>query len=76
MTTINGPDWAKTRMDLVLIEIQRSNGKIKNVIFDDTLVKIMSKISNYIRYDVISRNDNSTFKLPTPTELDLDTFLI
>jgi hypothetical protein len=76
MDTINSPEWAKHKIDLVFKEVQKSNGKVKNVMFGEEFVKIMSKISNYIRYDVISKNDNSTFKLPAPIEIDLDTFLI
>jgi hypothetical protein len=76
MDTINSPLWAKHRIELVLKEVKNNNGKIKNIMCSDQFVKIMSKISNYIRYDVISMNDNSTFKLPVPMELDLDTFLI
>jgi hypothetical protein len=76
MDIISSPEWAKQRIALVIKEVKYNNGKIKNVMCSDQFVKIMSKISNYIRYDVISMNDNSTFKVPAPMELDLDTFLI
>ena len=76
MESINSPEWAKPKIDLIFREVQKSNGKVKNIMFGEELIKIMSKVSNYIRYDVISKNDNSTFKLPAPLELDLDTFLI
>jgi hypothetical protein len=59
----------------VLDDIRQNNGKVKEILNNNDLVKVMSKISNYIRYDLISKTEVVTYKIPSVIENEMDTFL-
>ena len=69
-------DWAALKIEIVFNEIKRDNGKIKNVLESENMVKIMSKLNNCIRYDIISPTDNVTYRIPHLLTLDIDTFIV
>jgi hypothetical protein len=56
-------NWCSDKILDIIKEIKESNGKISNVINEENLIKVMSKISNYVRYDVISKNEIVTYKV-------------
>lgn len=57
-------DWAKPHLLSVLKEVKESNGNINEILKSSNIIKIMSTISNYIRYDVISKNEIITYNIP------------
>lgn len=69
-------DWAILRIETVFNEIKKDNGKIKNVLECGNIVKIMSKLGNCIRYDIISPTDNVTYRVPHILATDIDTFIV
>jgi hypothetical protein len=56
------------RVNDILNEIKEANGKVKEFMSTENLIKVMSRISNYIRYDIISKNEVITYKVSTDTE--------
>jgi len=56
----------------IINEIKESNGKISEFLNNDNLIKVMSRISNYIRYDIISKNEVITYKMYPDTGKDFD----
>lgn len=56
----------------IIKEIKESNGKISEFLNNDNLIKVMSRISNYIRYDIISKNEVITYKMYPETGTDFD----
>jgi hypothetical protein len=64
-------NWYNDRVLDIIKEIKDSNGKISNVINGENLVKVMSRISNYIRYDIISKNEVITYKVSDETQNDI-----
>ena len=69
-------EWAALQIEIVLNEIKKDNGKIKNILECGNIVKIMSKMSNCIRYDIISPTDNVTYRVPSIIANDIDTFIV
>ena len=69
-------EWAVVQVETVIKEIKKDNGKIKNIINNNNLLKIMSKFSNCIRYDIISPTDNVTYRVPFALNTDIDTFIV
>jgi len=69
-------DWAILRIETVFNEIKKDNGKVKNVLEYGNIVKIMSKLGNCIRYDIISPTDNVTYRVPHILSTDIDTFIV
>ena len=65
-------EWCKPQLSLIFQEIKESNGNIKEIMNSDNLVKIMSRISNYIRYDIISKNETITYKISEDINKDID----
>lgn len=63
--------WYNERVLDIIKEIKDSNGKISDVINGENLVKVMSRISNYIRYDIISKNEVITYKVSDETQNDI-----
>jgi hypothetical protein len=57
-------DWALPYISKVVKEVNDSNGKVTQVQQKTFYVEIMSKISNVIRYDKISRDCVVTYSLP------------
>jgi hypothetical protein len=76
MEFIPPPEWAVCKIETVINQIKKDNGKIKNIIKNDNLFKITSKVTNYIRYDIISPTDNVTYRVPYLLSTDIDTFII
>jgi len=69
-------EWGTTKVQTVISEITKDNGKIKDVLKYDNVIKIMSKFSTCIRYDIISPTDNVTYRVPFTIGSDLDTFIV
>ena len=67
----NELDWSNPYLISVYNEIVDSNGKISKVYNNGSLVKVMSQISNYIRYDLISKTEVVTYKLPHGIENEM-----
>jgi hypothetical protein len=76
MEFLTPPEWAVIQVETVIREISKDNGKIKNIIKNDNLLKIMSKFTNCIRYDIISPTDNVTYRVPFVLTNDIDTFIV
>jgi hypothetical protein len=76
MEFMTPPDWAICKVETVITEIKKDNGKIKNIIRNNNLLKITSKITNYIRYDIISPTDTVTYQIPYLLGMDIDTFIV
>ena len=62
-------EWALPYIRKVFNEVNDSNGKITNVSHNKFFIEIMSKISNLIRYDKISKDSIVTYSLPSQTDL-------
>ena len=62
-------EWALPYIRKVFNEVNDSNGKITNVSYNKFFIEIMSKISNLIRYDKISKDSIVTYSLPSQTDL-------
>lgn len=75
MEFLTPPEWAVLQVETVIREIKKDNGKIKNIIKNDNILKIMSKLTNCIRYDIISPTDNVTYRVPFVLTTDIDTFI-
>jgi hypothetical protein len=60
----NDAEWAKPYLISIYNEVKESNGSISEVLRSENLIKVMSKVSNYIRYDLISRNEVVTYNIP------------
>jgi hypothetical protein len=56
-------NWYNEKVLNIITEIKESNGKINDVVNEDNLIKVMSRISNYIRCDIISQNEIITYKV-------------
>ena len=69
-------EWNTPQIQLVISEIKKDNGKIKDVLKYGNIIKIMSKFSTCIRYDIISLTDNVTYRVPFAIGTDLDTFIV
>ena len=69
-------EWGTTQIQTVISEITKDNGKIKDVLKSDNVIKIMSKFSTCVRYDIISPTDNVTYRVPFTIGADLDTFIV
>jgi hypothetical protein len=65
-------EWVNPRVLDILNEIKESNGNIKELINTDNLVKVMSRVSNYIRYDIISKNEVITYKVSYELNNDVE----
>ena len=76
MEFILSSEWNTVQVQMVISEIKKDNGKIKDVLKYDNIVKIMSKFSTCIRYDIISPTDNVTYRVPFTIGTDLDTFIV
>jgi hypothetical protein len=70
--TNNCEEWCKPQLSLIFKEITESNGNVKEIMNSENLVKIMSRISNYIRYDIISKNETITYKISEDINKDID----
>ncbi len=57
-------EWCKPQIMNILQEIKKSNGDISEFLKGENIVKVMSRISNYIRYDIISKNETITYNVP------------
>ena len=57
-------EWARSHLTSVLKEIDESNGKISEIFRNESLIRVMSQISNFIRYDIISKNEVVTYRIP------------
>ncbi len=64
-------DWSKKQISSIIKEITENNGKIGQVLKDGTLIKIVSNLSNYIRYDLISKNETVTYNLSSTMEYEI-----
>ena len=64
-------EWSKKQISSIIKEITESDGKIKQVLKDDTLIKIISNLSNHIRYDLISKNETVTYNLSSNMEREI-----
>jgi hypothetical protein len=69
---IKNISWVYPRVLDILNEIKESNGNIKELINTDNLVKVMSRVSNYIRYDIISKNEVITYKVSYELNNDVE----
>lgn len=69
-------EWGASQFQIVISEIKKDNGKINNILKSDNVIKIMSKFSTCIRYDIISPTDNVTYRVPYSIGTDLDTFIV
>jgi hypothetical protein len=69
---IKNISWVNPRVLDILNEIKESNGNIKELINTDNLVKVMSRVSNYIRYDIISKNEVITYKVSYELNNDVE----
>lgn len=56
-------EWGGEQVLGIIKEIKECNGNIKELLRTDTLIKVMSRISNYMRYDIISKNEIITYKI-------------
>lgn len=72
LTTNCETEWCKPQLSLIFNEIKESNGNIKEILNSENLVKVMSRISNYIRYDIISKNETITYKISEDISKDID----
>jgi hypothetical protein len=57
--------WAIPHLKKVVKEINDSNGKVTNIKKNTLFIEIMSKISNVIRYDTISKDSVVTYSIPS-----------
>ena len=57
--------WAIPHFKKVFKEISDSNGKVTNIKKNTLFIEIMSKISNLIRYDTISKDSVVTYSIPS-----------
>jgi hypothetical protein len=57
--------WAIPHFKKVVKEISDSNGKVTNITKNTLFIEIMSKISNVIRYDTISKDSVVTYSIPS-----------
>jgi hypothetical protein len=64
-------EWSKKQISSIVKEINESNGKIGQVLKDDSLIKIVSNLSNSIRYDLISKNETITYNLSSNMEREI-----
>ena len=64
-------EWAKPYLVSILKEVNESNGSVSEVFKQGNIIKIMSKISNYVRYDLISKNEIVTYNIPTSLNKDI-----
>jgi hypothetical protein len=69
-------EWATLKIETVFNEIKKANGKVKDVLEYGNMIKIMSKLGNCIRYDIISPTDNVTYRVPHILATDIDTFIV
>jgi hypothetical protein len=58
----------------ILKEIKDANGKVNEFMNSENLIKVMSRISNYIRYDIISKNEVITYKVSVDMDNNFDAF--
>jgi len=58
-------DWALPHISKVVKEVNDSNGKVTQVQQKAFYIEIMSKISNLVRYDKISKDSIVTYSLPS-----------
>lgn len=58
-------DWALPHISKIVKEVNDSNGKITKVQQKTFYIEIMSKISNLVRYDKISKDSIVTYSLPS-----------
>ena len=65
-------EWCRPQLSVIFKEIKESNGNVKEIMNSSNLVKIMSKISNYIRYDIISKNETITYRVSADLTNDID----
>lgn len=65
-------EWARSHLTSILKEIDESNGKISEIFRNDSLIRVMSQISNFIRYDIISKNEIVTYKIPQSISNDIN----
>ncbi len=72
IASVQETEWANSYLFSVCKEIQDSNGKIKEVMNTDNIIRIVSKISNYIRHDIISKNEVITYKGPSGLNLEIE----
>ena len=56
-------NWYNEKITNIVQEIKDSNGKISDVINGENLIKVMSRLSNYVRCDIISENEIVTYKV-------------
>jgi hypothetical protein len=64
-------EWAKPYLVSILKEVNESNGSVSEVFKQGNIIKIMSKISNYVRYDLISKNEVVTYNIPSSLNKDI-----
>lgn len=64
-------EWAKPYLVSILKEVNESNGSVSEVFNQGNIIKIMSKISNYVRYDLISKNEVVTYNIPSSLNKDI-----
>jgi hypothetical protein len=76
MEFVISSEWSSSHIQTIISEIKNSNGKIKNVLKYDNVIKIMSKFSTCMRYDIVSPTDNVTYRVPFAIGTDLDTFIV
>lgn len=64
-------EWAKPYLVSILKEVNESNGRVSEISKQGNFIKIMSQISNYVRYDLISKNEVVTYNIPTSLNKDI-----
>lgn len=64
-------EWARPYLISVLKEVTESNGKIKEVSNKGGLIQVLSNISNFLRYDIISKNEIVTYSIPKNLNNDI-----
>jgi hypothetical protein len=69
-------DWGKNQVLDIIKEIKESNGNIKELLRTENLIKVMSRISNYMRYDIISKNEVITYKVSMEINNDIENLFV
>ena len=64
-------EWAQPYLKNILKEISESNGSVKEIQRNETMIKVMSKIANFLRFDLISKNEVVTYNIPNHLDKDI-----
>jgi hypothetical protein len=64
-------EWALPMIKKVVNEIRESDGKVTEIKHNKFFIEIMSKISNFVRYDKISKTSSVSYSIPSSFDSEL-----